>query len=222
MVKKCYDTVVPSLTEMSLKKLKFIPGRNESTMRRLLDPPSTTCKYFLHNGSAMHSSKYVEKFTSYVKENYHTNVYTMLNKEYLNEDDRRTIYMHDFFMYGMFSEQYNRFTLACLLVLEAVLESRHKWTLLDGNTFYCHIEAYHIYMWTCTWRQNIWMQIFMDQELNDAMIHPKGPNNSSRRMLVNNHVHISEYLREFDSFFLLEILYLYYFLIEGFLLDLGH
>ena len=31
-----------------------------------------------------------------------------------------TIYMHDFFMYGMYSEQYNRFTLAYLLVMEAV------------------------------------------------------------------------------------------------------
>ena len=97
----------------------------------------------------------------------------MLNKEYLNKDDRRTIYMHDFFMYGMYSEQYNRFTLAYLLVMEAVLEPRHKWTLLDGNTYYCHIEAYHIYIWRCNWRQNIWMQIFMDQEINDAMIHPK-------------------------------------------------
>ena len=66
-------------------------------MRRLLDPPFTTYKYFLHNGSAMHSSKYVEKFISYVKENCHTNVYTMLNKEYLNEGNRRTIYMYDFF-----------------------------------------------------------------------------------------------------------------------------
>ena len=207
VVKKCYDTVVPSLTEMSLKKLKFLPGRNESKMRRLLDPPFTTCKYFLHNASAMHSSKYVEKCIPYVKGNYHTNVYTMLNKEYVNEDDRRTISMHDFFMYGIFSEQYDRFTLAYLLVVEAVNESRHKWTLLDGNTFYCHIEAYHNYIWRCTWRQNIWMQIFMDQELNDAMIHPKGPNNRSRRMLVNDHVHMSEYQRKF----LLEILYLYFF-----------
>ena len=38
---------------MTLKKLKFIPGRTESTMRRMLDPPFTTCKYFLHYGSAM-------------------------------------------------------------------------------------------------------------------------------------------------------------------------
>ena len=148
----------------------------------------------------MHSAKYVEKFISYVKENYHTNVYTMLNKEYLKEDDRRTIYMHDFFMYEMFSEQYNRFTSAYLLVMEAVLEPRHKWTRLDGNTYYCHIEAYHIYTWRCTWRQNIWMQIFMDQEINDAMIHPKGPNSSCRRMLVNDHHHISKYLRDFDFY----------------------
>ena len=101
------------------------------------------------------------------------------------------------FMYGMYSEQYNRFTLAYLLVMEAVLEPRYKWTLLDGNTFYCHIEAYHIYLWRCTWRQNLWMQIFMDQEINDAMIHPKGPNSSCRRMLVNDHLYMSEYLRDF-------------------------
>ena len=161
----------------------------------------------------MHSAKYVEKFISYVKENYHTNVFQMLNKEYLNEDDRRTIYMHDFFMYGMYSEQYNRFTLAYLLVLEAVLEPRHKWKLLDGNTYYCLFEAYHIYMWRCTWRQNIWMQIFMDQEINDAMIHPKGPNSSCRRVLVNDHHHMFEYLRDFDSF-LLEILSLYFFFFD--------
>ena len=110
--KKCYDIVVPSLTELGLKKLKFFQGRYEITMRRLLDSPFTTCKYFLHNGSAMHSSKYVQIFMSYIKEKHHNNVSAMLNKNYLNEDDRRTIYMHDFFLYGMFSEQYNRFTLA--------------------------------------------------------------------------------------------------------------
>ena len=38
VVKKCYDIIVPSLTEMTLKKLKFISGRKESTMRRMLDP----------------------------------------------------------------------------------------------------------------------------------------------------------------------------------------
>ena len=54
------------------------------------------------------------------------------------------------------------------------------------------------------------MQIFMDQEINDAMIHPKGPNSSCRRMLVTDHHYVSEYQRYFDSF-LLEILSLYFF-----------
>ena len=59
------------------------------------------------------------------------------------------------------------------------------------------------------------MQIFMDQEINDAMIHPKGPNSSCRRMLVNDHNHMSEYLRNFIRDFIS-----IFSLIKGFLLDL--
>ena len=50
----------------------------------------------------------------------------------------------------------------------------------------------------------------MDREINDPMIHPKGPNNSCRRMLVNDHHHMSEYLRDFDRFFIRD-LFLYFF-----------
>ena len=68
------------------------------------------------------------------------------------------------------------------------------------------------------------MQIFMDQELNDAMKHPKGPNNnSSRRMLVNDPVHMTEYQREFDSFIIrnfISVFFFFFFLIQDFLLDL--
>ena len=51
----------------------------------------------------------------------------------------------------------------------------------------------------------------MDQEINDAMIHPKGPNNSCRRMLVNDHNHMSEYLRDFDSFFTRDFISIFFF-----------
>ena len=95
--------------------------------------------------------------------------------------------------------------------MEAVLEPRHKWTLLDGNTYYSHIEAYQIHIWRCTWRQNIWMQIFMYQEINDAMIHPKGPNSSCIRMLVNDHLHMSEYLTDFNSFFIRYFISVFFF-----------
>ena len=50
-------------------------------------------------------------------------------------------------MYGNYSDQYNRFTLAYLLVMEAVLDRRHMWLHLDQNTFiFSQIEQYHIYM----------------------------------------------------------------------------
>ena len=51
----------------------------------------------------------------------------------------------------------------------------------------------------------------MDQEINDAMIHPKGPNSSCRRMLVNDHHHMSEYLRNFDSFFIGDYISVFFF-----------
>ena len=66
----------------------------------------------------------------------------MLNKEYLNEDDRRTTYMHDFFMYGMFSEQYNRFTLAYLLVM------KEFWNLDTSGHFWMEIHITVILMLT--------------------------------------------------------------------------
>ena len=69
----------------------------------------------------------------------------------------------------------------------------------------------YLHMEMCNWRQNIWMQIFMDQEINDAMIHPKGPSNSCRRMLVNDHHHMSEYLRNFDSFFIRDFISVFIF-----------
>ena len=60
--------------------------------------------------------------------------------------------MHQFFMYGNYSDQYNIFTLAYLLVMEAVLDRRHVWLRLDQNTHYCQIEQYHIYVASCiTW-----------------------------------------------------------------------
>ena len=43
---------------------------------------------------------------------------------YLKDKDRQTICMHQFFMYGNYSDQYNRLTLAYLLVMEAVLDRR--------------------------------------------------------------------------------------------------
>ena len=90
---------------------------------------------------------------------------------YLKDKDRQTIYMHQFFMYGNYSDQYNKFTLAYLLVMEAVLDRRHVWLYLDQNTDYCQIEQYHIHIWRNRWRLNGWLNIFIDLEMNQAMVH---------------------------------------------------
>ena len=73
-------------------------------------------------------------------------------------------------MCGNYSDQYNRLTLAYLLVMEAVMDRRHVWLHLDQNTYY-----YHVYMWRNRWRLNAWLSIFMNSEINQAMVHPKGP-----------------------------------------------
>ena len=83
-------------------------------------------------------------------------------------------------MYGNYSDQYNRFTLAYLLVMGAVLD----WLCLDQNTYCCQIEQYHIYMWRNRWGLNGWLNIFMDSEINQAMLHPEGP--GSRQYFVND------------------------------------
>ena len=54
------------------------------------------------------------------------------------------------------------------------------------------------------------MQIFLDQEINDVMIHSKGSNSSCRRILVNDHLHMSEYLRDFDSFFIRDFISVFF------------
>ena len=42
----------------------------------------------------------------------------------------------------------------------------------------------------------------MDSEINQAMVHPKGPR--SRQYFVNDPVDMSDYLREFEHTFMLE------------------
>ena len=120
---------------------------------------------------------------------------------YLKDKDRQTIYMHQFFMYGNYSDQYNMFTLAYLLVMEAVLDRRHMWLHLDQNTYYCQIEQYHIYMWRNRWSLNGWLNIFMDSGINQAMVHSQGP--GSRQFFVNDPADMGDYLREFEHTFML-------------------
>ena len=173
----------------------------ESTLRRYLSLPQTVLKQMVQKGWMMRSEEYAREFLTILrKDGNRTNMYENVDG-YLKDKDRQTIYMHQFFMYGNYSDQYNRLTLAYLLVMEAVLDRRHVWFHLDQNTYYCQIEEYHTYMWRNRWRLNTWLNIFMDSEINQAMVHPKGPR--SRQYFVNDPADMGDYLREFEHTFML-------------------
>ena len=180
----------------------YVLFTHESTLRRYLSLPQTVLKQMVQKGDILRSEEYAREFLTILrKDGNRTNMYENVDG-YLKDKDRQTIYMHQFFMYGNYSDQYNRLTLAYLLVMEAVLDRRHVWLHLDQNTYYCQIEEYDIYMWRNRWRLNAWLNIFMDSEINQAMVHPQGPR--SRQYFVNNPADMSDYLREFEHTFMLE------------------
>ena len=153
-------------------------------LRRYLSLPQTVLKQMIQKGGMLRSEEYATEFLNILRKDGHrTNMYENVDG-YLKDKDRQTIYMHQFFMYGNYSDQYNRFTLAYLLVMEAVLDRRCVWLRLDQNTHHCQIEQYHIYIWRNRWRLNGWLNIFMDSDMNQAMVHPKGP--GSRQYFVND------------------------------------
>ena len=147
----------------------------KSTLRRYLSLPQTVFKQMVQKGGMLRSEEYAREFLNILrKEGNRTNMYENVHG-YLKNKDRQTIYMHQFFVYGNYSDQYNRFSLAYLFVMEAVLDRRHMWLSLDQNTYYYQIEQYHIYIWRNRWRLNGWLNIFMDSEINQAMVHPEEP-----------------------------------------------
>ena len=181
----------------------------ESTLKRYLSLPQTVLKQMIQKGGMLRSEEYATEFLNILRKDGHmTKMYENVDG-YLKDKDRQTIYMHQFLMYGNYSDQYDRFTLAYLLVMEAVLDRRHVWLCLDQNTHYCQIEQYHIYIWRHRWRLNGWLNIFMDSEMNQAMVHPKGPR--SRQYFVNDPADMDEYLREFEHTLMLEFVQIFFF-----------
>ena len=99
--------------------------------------------------------------------------------------------------------------MAYLLVMEVVLDRRQVWFYLDQNTYNGQIEEYHIYMWRNWWTLNTLFKIFMDSEINQAMVHPKGPR--CRQDFVNDPADMGDYLREFEHTFMLEFGQIFFF-----------
>ena len=198
-----------SLTFTVVNSIPYDLYTYESTLRRYLSLPQTVLKQMIQKGGMLRSEEYATEFINILRKDGHrTNMYENVDG-YLKDKDRQTIYMHQFFMYGNYSDQYKRFTLAYLLVMEAVLDRTHVWLHLHQNTHYCQIEQYHIYIWRNRWRLNGWLNIFMDSEMNQAMVHPKGP--GSRQYFVNDPADMDEYLKEFEHTLMLEFFQIFFF-----------
>ena len=74
-------------------------------------------------------------------------VWKYLHILHIPEHFRQSIYMHQFYFNGIYSDWYNNY----LLVMETILETRYKWQRIDENTHYCQIECYHVYLWRYKW-----------------------------------------------------------------------
>ena len=152
ILEKVYKNQMKSLVELAT--MKFPMNKFESTLSRYLTDAQTLIRAFSYNEMFPLSAEgRIKEFMDTVKD---TNMYVIFGK-YMTHYYRRTIYMHQFYFYGIYSDWYNRYTLAYMLVMESILEKRHrsKWLRIDQNTLYCQIECYHIYLWRHRWRQNV-------------------------------------------------------------------
>ena len=80
----------------------------ESTLNRYLSLPQTVLKQMVQKGGMMRSEEYAKEFLTILrKDGNRTNMHENMDG-YLKYKDRQTIYMHQFFMYGNYSDQCNR------------------------------------------------------------------------------------------------------------------
>ena len=155
VLKKVYMNTVKSLQHMYI--MKCLQQCFESTLRRYLTHAERIIQAFsTHDMLPLTSQGHVQYFLQVVNDR---NIYEKIGL-HIAEHFRQSIYMHQFYFYGIYSDWYNRYTLTYLLVMESTLETRYKWQKIDHHTHYC----YHIYSWRYKWENNIWLSIFMDSK----------------------------------------------------------
>ena len=187
VLKKIYTRKVRSLKHMCM--MKCAQQHFKSTLRRYLTPVEEIMRAFCTNDALpLTSDVHMQHFLNRLK---NTNMYEKFGL-HIPKHYRETIYMHQFYFNGIYSDQYNQYTLAYLLVIERILEKRYKWKRIDQNIHYCQIECYHIYIRRQKWDSNISLSIFMDSKMNDLMKHRHGL--KSTHYIVNDSSHITDYM----------------------------
>lgn len=164
------DCVQGTLSLSLLCKLKIRFGDKESILRRFLTPARTVLQDMCFKGRMLSGDEYAQyckkvimsKYTLFggmqctgVKDGIHCKVCS----------NRETIYMHDYFCFGIYSKRVNFYTLTHLLAAEAVLFEKHHWEEIIDDCYYCQIEKFDLIIWRNQWTENVDLFIFMDDQL---------------------------------------------------------
>ncbi len=151
-------------------------GDSESMMRRFLAPNLTVFKEVLRTGRGLSAEKYAEYFTDKLEGK--STIFEMdLFPNF--KGDRETIYMHDFFLFGRFSNHMNLHSLHHLLLTEAILSGQHVWQEIFCDTYHCQIEMFHMIISRYRWASNTNYFIFIKKELANLTLLPQMPKFSS-------------------------------------------
>ena len=174
VLRTVYYNKVPRLERMLLlKTFPVLRDSGESMLRRHLQKPAQFGRHLCWSGKIMNATQYLNCFKRVLQRYGTRNVQNIIGWGPRTEYARRqTIYMHDFYMQGMYSNLFNRLMLCLFLVMEAVLDGdTHRWVSLDQETHYCRVEGYHLYLCRRGFVNDVRIHVCLDSQVNKAMYH---------------------------------------------------
>ena len=205
VTERIFKKTLHSLVVKTAWNTPYIPHCYESTFRRYLTKPLTILRHVrtLKNYARYQSSPYhasVLRRRKIPGSEPDMNMYLKYGLS-IPTRYRETIYMHDLNMYGDYSQEYNRFIMPYMLIIECVLDPRHRWYCIDEYTHFCRIEEYSFFLRRYRFWKNIKVYIFLDSDINRFTAHPLA-SSIGLSSWVNNPKHMSPFLLEFERNFI--------------------
>ena len=174
-------------------KMKMPFAKYESLLRRFLMSNGTFLRQRCWKGKMESADEYVQHFKNLMSGKRTLDDYSSpLERRNL----RQTMYMHDFFLNGVYSHLMNFYTLPYLLLGEAVLLGCHKWQEIFNDCFHCQIEKYHMMVWRHRWVNNFEFYIFTTEQIARYMKHRGLPYKETS--LVNHPQELTDNLMTFQ------------------------
>ena len=147
-----------------LCKMKLPLAQNESIFRRMVTPSETVIREMCFRGGLLNGDEYGHYFK--YRMSHKRSLFEPLNKPRSKE----TIYLHDMTCYGIYSKNLNSFTIAYMLLGEAISFNQHKWFEIFEGCYYCQIEKYHMIIY-----KYVKMYIFLDEQMSSFINHKTLP-----------------------------------------------